>query len=521
MAVSPKTKRRASLPTLTPRKGGLGSRVEAVGPEHFGIVAVDCAKNSSRWRLADFFGRCLIPPATLAHRAVDLAAAVQAIKKAIQEHHLADLIVAVERTGRYHLVVKRAFAQAGFEVRVIDPLATHQFRKPVHAGNKTDDTDLEAIHDAAAHGLGLVPVVWPPVFLELQDWARHRRDLVEKTTRLRCQFREHLHAVMPGYAELFDNIFNVEIGLFVALNYTAAALRVARPDQLADAARGAGVRCLRSTLETILAWARNAPEPDDRPALRQAVLADLIADLRAKQAQIVRTELALARLLSGTPYLVLLSTPGLNVVTVAEFAAEAGPITAYTAARAVTGRAGLYPARYQSGPVDRSDGPLVPKGNRRLRQAILRIADTLMRCNEHFSLLARSLQLRDMPGPKVHIAIGNRFVRIAYRMVAGGQVYRHPSSLQRDYIIQKLIKFYNQHDLHINDTLSALQVAVDHLPADSHPDEARSLTEDQARIAGKHGAGARRLGAILPPVLARLTTHGLESTPSGELSQPV
>lgn len=521
MAVSPKTKRRASLPTLTPRKGGLGSRVEAVGPKHFGIVAVDCAKNSSRWRFADFYGHCLIPPTTLAHRAVDLAAAIQAIKNACREHQITDFIVAIERTGRYHSVVKRAFAKAGFEVRVIDPLATHQFRKPVHAGNKTDDTDLEALHDAAAHGLGLVPVAWPPVFLQLQDWARHRRDLVAKTTRLRCQIREHLHSIMPGYAELFDDIFEVRIGLIIPLQFTVATLREARPEQLAAAARDAGARCLRSTLETILAWARNAPEPDDRPALRQAVLADLIADLRAKQDQIAHAELALARLLSETPYLVLLSISGLNVVTTADFAAEAGPITAYAGARAITGRAGLYPARYQSGPVDHSDGPLVARGNRRLRQAILRIADTLMRCNDHFRLLARTLELRDMPGPKVHIAIGNRFTRIAYRMVAGGQTYQHPSSRQCDYIINKFIKFYENHSIDIKDTLSALLAAVDHLPAGARPDEARSLTEDLARIAGKHGAGVQRRGAILPPVLARLTSHGLELTPSGELSQPV
>jgi transposase len=521
MVVSQKPGRRSSLPTLTPRKGGLGSRVEAVGPKRFGIVAVDCAKNSSRWRFADFYGHCLIPPTTLAHRAVDFAAAAQAIKDAAREHQITDFVVVVERTGRYHLVVKRALAQAGFEVRVIDPLATHQFRKPVHAGNKTDDTDLEAIHDAAVHGLGIVPVVWPPVLLQLQDWVRHRRDLVGKTSRLHCQIREHLHAVMPGYAELFDNIFEVEIALFVALHFTADALRAARPDQLAADARAAGVRGLRSTLETILAWARNAPEPDDRPALRQGVLADLLADLRAKRDQIARIELTLARLLCETPYLVLLSMPGLNVVTAAEFAAEAGPITAYADARAITGRAGLYPSRYQSGPVDRADGPLVPQGNRRLRQAILRIADTLIRCNDHFRLLARSLQLRDMPGPKVHIAVGNRFTRIAYRMVAGGLTYQHPSSIDHDYIIKKLIKFHEHHRVDPKDTLSALHVAVDHLPAGACPDEARSLSEDLARIAGKRGAGPKRLGEILPPVVARLRSHGLESTPSGELSPPV
>jgi transposase len=521
MVVSHKTARRVSLPAFTPRKGTLGTRIEAVGPNRFGIVAVDCAKNSSRWRFADFYGHCLIPPTTLAHRTADFEAAVKAIHQAAAEHKIADLIVVVERTGRYHLIVKKVCEAAGFEVRVIDPLATHQFRKPVHAGNKTDDTDLEAIHDAAVHGLGLVPPAAPPVFQQLQDWARHRRDLVEKSSRLRCQIREHLHAAMPGYAELFDDIFNCKIGLFIPLHFTLATLRAARPDQLADAARAAGIRCLGKTLDTILAWARIAPEPDDRPEIRRAILADLIADLRAKQHQIAQVEVALARLLAETPYLVLLSIPGLNVVTAAEFAAEAGPITAYAKARAITGRAGLYPSRYQSGPVDRADGPLVPKGNRRLRQALLRIADTLMRCNDHFRVLARALELRGMPKPKIHIAVGNRFTRIAYRMVAGGQVYNHPSSRERDYIIQKLIKFHEKYLIDSKDTLSALQTAVDHLPASVRRDEARSLSEDQRRIAGKRGAGPKRLGEILPSVLARLTSHELESAPSGELSQPV
>jgi transposase len=521
MVVSRKTARRVSLPAFTPRKGALGTRIEAVGPHRFAIVAVDCAKHSSRWRFADFFGQCLIPPTDLAHRAADFQAAVKAIKQAAADHKIADLIVVVERTGRYHLVVKKALEVAGFEVRVIDPLATHQFRKPVHAGNKTDDTDLQAIHDAAIHGLGLVQPPAPPVFQQLQDWARHRRDLVEKNSRLRCQIREHLHAAMPGYSELFNDIFQCKIGLFIPLHFSIATLRTARPDQLAEAARAGGIRSLGKTLETILAWARIAPEPDDRPEIRRAILTDLIGDFRAKQHQIARVEVVLARLLAETPYLVLLSIPGLNVVTAAEFAAEAGPITAYTKARALTGRAGLYPSRYQSGPVDLADGPLVPRGNRRLRQAILRIADTLMRCNDHFRVLTRTLELRGMPRPKIHIAIGNRFTRIAYRMVAGGQVYDHPSRRERDYIIQKLINFHEKHLIEIKETLSVLQTAVDHLPASVRSDEARSLSEDLTRLAGQRGTGKKRLAEIVPSVLARLSPDALKSTPSGELSQPV
>jgi hypothetical protein len=42
--------------------GVIQPRVQAVGPERFGIVAVDCAKARSKWMLCDFYGNVLIPP---------------------------------------------------------------------------------------------------------------------------------------------------------------------------------------------------------------------------------------------------------------------------------------------------------------------------------------------------------------------------------------------------------------------------------------------------------------------------
>jgi hypothetical protein len=168
--------------------------------------------------------------------------------------------------------------------------------------------------------------------------------------------------------------------------------------------------------------------------------------------------------------------------------------------------------------VDQRDGPLVRRGNRRLRLAILQIADTLMRCNEHFRVRSASWTLAGVPKPRIHVRVGGRFARIAFQMVAGGQAYQHPCSRQRDYIIQKLIRFYDQHKISITETLSALQAAVDGLPRGLRAQEALPLSEELTRATRKRGAGARRLGEILPSVLARLMPIDLESNPSGELS---
>ena len=47
--------------------GIIHPRVQKVGPEHFGIVCIDCAKRRSKWMLADFFGKVLVLPTVVEH----------------------------------------------------------------------------------------------------------------------------------------------------------------------------------------------------------------------------------------------------------------------------------------------------------------------------------------------------------------------------------------------------------------------------------------------------------------------
>ena len=158
MATRLKSKRGRSRRYLTIAKpsGSLHPRVEKVGPEHFGIVAVDCAKARSKWMLADFYGHILIPPTVVDHNKHGFESMITEIRRAIQNHRLDDVLVAIERTGIYHLPVKRAFSSRNFETRIVHPLTTRQYRLPADPGNKTDDTDLCAIHRATTNGFGLI-----------------------------------------------------------------------------------------------------------------------------------------------------------------------------------------------------------------------------------------------------------------------------------------------------------------------------------------------------------------------------
>src|SRR5712692_5346883 len=160
--------------------GQLGPRVRAVGPEHFGIVAVDCAKARSRYLLGDFYGRPLLEPTTLPHTRGDLQAAIDRIRHAQLQHDLRDVVVLIECTGEYHRPVQRAFRQAGFDTRLVHPYTSKQYRQPADPDNKTDDTDLAAIGRAAVGGFALTEPQWDVAERELQLVVRQRRDLVEK-----------------------------------------------------------------------------------------------------------------------------------------------------------------------------------------------------------------------------------------------------------------------------------------------------------------------------------------------------
>src|SRR5437868_10911877 len=215
--------RRRPAATLGKSRGVLHPRVQQVGPEHFGIVCFDCAKARSKFLLADFYGRILLPPTTVAHNRPDLDAAIAQVRQAFTTHKLLDGLVAIERTGRYHRLVQRTFAAAGFETRILHPFATKQYRQPVDPGNKTDDADLAAIHRATVTGCALLEASRDEAWTTLQLLIRHRRDWVRKRAALNCQIRDHLEAALPGYAACFDKLWESALPWQLLRHYPSAA----------------------------------------------------------------------------------------------------------------------------------------------------------------------------------------------------------------------------------------------------------------------------------------------------------
>jgi transposase len=487
-------------------RGILGPRVKKVGADKFAIVCVDPAKQRSEWMMADYLGNLLIEPRTVEHLAAPFDVAFDLIRQAQRQHDIRDLLVTIERTGNYHRAPQRAFARAGWETRIVHPFATKQYRMPADAGNKTDQTDLFAQHRAAIAGFGLKESVWDETHRRLQVRVRHRRDLVEKASAIACQIRDHLHLALPGYAELFSNFLT-----------HAAALAIARwcaspPAVLAYGVAGLrkklgkhGVRFQTPTLDKILAWAAEAARQaaDAAAPWHHAIWIDLDGLYQELRRRIDTVERGIAADLVRTPYVRLLAIVGIHVVSAADFAGEMGPIAHYANANAITGRSGLFPARYQSDQTDHADGRLVRQANRRLRATILRIADNLSRLNAHFRGRAGLARAAKVDERAIRVKIGKSFTRIAFAAVAGDEPLRHPCAASRDSIMEKLRQFHLEHGTPADVVLADLEAAVAQLLPDTRRHEAEVVAEILQQQAQRR-RGPSQLGELLPAVLARL-----------------
>jgi transposase len=455
-------------------------------------------------------------PAEVLHTRCGLDLAIAQLREALARHNIADQVVAVERTGNYHLPVKRAFAAAGFETRIVHPFATKQFRQPADPGNKTDATDLDAMFRATVTGFGWIEHELDETSAQLRLLTRHRRDLVQKRSALCCQIREHLDALLPGYAALFDDVWNSHIALHVARRFPSAQVILAAQAQgLKQSLREARIRTHQGVLQRIVTWAGNAAAATELPQMHRRIWTALEDDRAVKTQQIQGLEQDIAALLVQTPYVLLLSHPGLNVVSAGELAAEMGPISHYANAKSITGRAGLFPARYQSADVDLARGKIIRCSNRRLRSILMMIADNLIRCNQHFRALNAIWKTQGKDPRWSRVKVASRFTRIVFQIVAGRQVFRHPSQRERSYILDKLLDFHQQHGTRPEQTLCDLQRALEQVPKNEFAQEAAPLEARYARVHRRRRRDPQPIGEVLLAVLARLGVGAVQSEVDG------
>ena len=98
-------------------------------------------------------------------------------------------------------------------------------------------------------------------------------------------------------------------------------------------------------------------------------------------------------------------------------------------------------------------------------------------------------------------------------MVSGRKLYRHPSRLDRGYVMEKLLVFHREHGTPPHEIVGDLQRAAEQIPKQNRLEEAAPLRTTYERCRRSRRKGPQEIGTILVAVLARLGINALESKP--------
>jgi len=493
--------------------------VREIGGDKFGVLVVDSSKKNGEFWFTDFYGEPMWNesrtfPITRGH----LDQMVNVVGGTCREHGLKDLVVGIEQTGRYHRPIKRALEKL-WEVKTIHPFVTKQLRQPASPGVKTDGIDLEAMTRAIICGYGDTPQPFPSIYVKWQLINRAREDSVDRRKRLKQQCQERLHAFMPGYPALFKDIWKDRAPLAIAELYGSAKRLLATDvESIRERLRGKGMRIMRPTINRVLAWAADAPSPDPGGALNRRIWSDNLRLLEHLGRDITRYERQLAGYLVQTPFVLLLSIPGINVVSASGYGSEAGPITNYLKPSHINGRAGIFPSRYQSDETDCADGPMVGGRNARLRDAVMEITMNLILHNDYFQGWSDLRKNRGWSKKKIHVAIANRFNRIAFHIVAGQTLFDHPCLKKRHPLLKKVAGFALSHGIKPETVMSLVAKAARQLPADAVAGELSALQDGLADLRKSDGIPASVLKEVVPliPALVDQINHEYKNQGDGD-----
>jgi transposase len=129
---------------------------------------------------------------------------------------------------------------------------------------------------------------------------------------------------------------------------------------------------------------------------------------------------------------VILSVPGIGVVTGAELYAEMGDISDFEHAGQLIKMAGTNPIVKQSGGKKPSYFCISKQGRRTFRNITYQVGKSLAVNNPQMKLRYLALKDRGKHTRQAYVALGNRMIRLAFSMIRNHSLYR---TNQENYVL--------------------------------------------------------------------------------------
>ena len=331
-------------------------------------------------------------------------------------------VVGLEATGHYWLALYSFLTDAGWTVKVINPIQTDAFRNFYIRKTKTDRVDSFIIAEVLRFGRYTETVLPDEKLSQLKELSRCRAGFTESVGSLKRKIITILDRVFPEFAACFSDVFGAS-PIAILNEYTT-------PEELANAdiekllkllARSSRGRHSIKKVNELQARARRSIGVKKGIQALILELKLLLTQMDFINGQIKELDLFIAEIMKD--FALILSIPGIGDVTGGAIMGEIGDITRFATPQKLQAFAGLDPRVTQSGQFSGTDNKISKRGSPHLRRALY-IAANIARIHDPiFKVHYERLVARGKHPKQALTAVATKLLRVVHAVMTKGVPY--------------------------------------------------------------------------------------------------
>lgn len=386
------------------------------------FVGIDVAKSKHDCCIIDSDGVIYTDSLCIANSKKGFETLYSAIRSALDSNDLSNVKIGLESTGHYSTNITNYLYSKGFQVHILNPLATNLFRK---AGTlrktKTDKTDAKVIATMlfTDESKSYSPVSYQ--ISELKSLTRHRYRMIGYRSKLKLSVTRLIDIVFPELPDIFWSIHqNSSYSLLMELP-TPKNIRDCHLTKLTNIINKASqgkygkdkAKALRELANNSIGSSNRSTAFELQQTIRliQSVQSEI--DALDKQIKTIVKEL-------DTP---LLTIPGIGYTLAAIILAEIGDIERFSTPAKLLAFAGMEPSTYQSGNYNASNTPMVKRGSTYLRWAVMQAARLVSMRDTTF---ATYMAKKRSEGKHFNVArshVGKKLLRVIFYLLKNNTAF--------------------------------------------------------------------------------------------------
>ena len=335
------------------------------------------------------------------------------------------ILIGMESTACYHITLFSFLTSLGYTVIIINPLLISNFVKLQLRKTKTDKKDALVIAQfLLLNKDSLSQTIVPSDIAELRDLARQRESLVDQMSSIKSDIKRLLTITFPEL-EHIAGVFTKSMLRLLCQYPSAQAISNIKRSKIAKILiPGSYGKQTEESVDTIRKAAQTSIGTSS--LTKEIILkqkASILIQLEEHLQEITDILIESCQSRMQEDIDILTSMEGLGDKTATTFLIEiGGDINQFESHKKVIAMAGLDPAIYQSGKIDRK-GKISKRGNRHLRRVIWLMTTKVIQFNQRFKQYHLKRIKDGLPYKMAVLATAHKLIRVIFAMLKNKTVF--------------------------------------------------------------------------------------------------